>query len=527
MPAFTPLGASERVGVVGVQPGSVWKADLTLGGYDAGGSWLDLLVPRVPVGTTAAARYTGNDPDGWVSLTPATLEFTVETETRIEPRFGQEMSVQGFTIQVQAGTLPGVLVVEPPGFVTERSWQVIGGATPWWWRRGFRSVPAPAEGTGLVNVLPARLWLVAFARPATGQLTLESATPTLEPAGACRGSLRRYTVSTVCSRKMQPHASGPAIKSWGFSGLYLVTAVRAPADVMVVFGGTVTAAKHTVLPITMPPGAEEPPPSMESGSPRFAACFRRWHRESPAPIAGSGALRGAVSAGYRGYRPRDNGPHSRAEASRGWGSAAMVGLLFGGAGGLAGAPVWTVACDATSPMIGDVPLLVAGVVVLRLQADEMRVATTGTANAGRRLCSDDARAGVGGGRAPPPVLRLAACAVAVRRRNSCERLTVVAACRGGAADRGFSRRWRHGRRAGAIANGCLRQLRLSRSCVSSWNPDTVAQQPAPVTVAILPAGKDGRETAAPAEVRSRSVGRTPAHRSGHAHYVGRVYRVCR
>lgn len=69
-PAFTPLGTSERDGVLGLCPGSHWRIEARPGPGSFPVGWLDLGVPEPPSGAVAAFRYQGGDPDGLATLTP-------------------------------------------------------------------------------------------------------------------------------------------------------------------------------------------------------------------------------------------------------------------------------------------------------------------------------------------------------------------------------------------------------------------------------------------------------------------------
>jgi hypothetical protein len=69
-PAFTPQGATERVGVLGIYQSGNWQLDIHPGAGCRRVGWLDLVEPLPPAGVHVAFRYRGSDPDGTLTLTP-------------------------------------------------------------------------------------------------------------------------------------------------------------------------------------------------------------------------------------------------------------------------------------------------------------------------------------------------------------------------------------------------------------------------------------------------------------------------
>ena len=186
VPAFTPLRAAEREGVVSVFADPVWAAEARPGVGATPVGWLDLDEPRPDAGATAAFRYRGDDPDGWVALTPVRAEFAVETTSRAERTAAGPRETTALAIRVTRGGLSSVAVREPPGRAAARTWRVAGSGNA-----VAAAVPLPvALFTGPFGLARhagegGRLWLVRLARPATAELTLET-TAALPPDPAPR-----------------------------------------------------------------------------------------------------------------------------------------------------------------------------------------------------------------------------------------------------------------------------------------------------------------------------------------------------
>src|SRR5581483_8489046 len=176
-----------------------------------------------------------------------------------------------------------------------------------------------------------------------------------------------------------------AAPAWGFAGVYLVTAVRSLSDVLVVFGGTATAAGDRVLRIRLPagaglraagvggrwldPGSCRPDadgvvnlPCPGTGPVRFEVRYRL-------PVEPGGPIRVVRS-------PEPTLPGAAGEYRRWWAFAPEV---------LPGWPVraWERGTTADLPtLMGDSPVCGSeGVVVSRSPVEEVRVASTRLARA--------------------------------------------------------------------------------------------------------------------------------------------------
>ncbi len=139
-PLFTPVGAAERIGVLGIIPGLSWEMDVKPGVGMTPTSWLDLSALRPPADSAISYRYRGSSPEGSLTLSPVRPHFTTAHTSRVE------------------------------------------------------------------------------------------------------------------NTRSQPNPQSPA-RSWDFSDLYLVSAVRTEEDVEIAFGGTVNSSAANLLPIGLPPGA--------------------------------------------------------------------------------------------------------------------------------------------------------------------------------------------------------------------------------------------------------------------------------
>ena len=82
--------------------------------------------------------------------------------------------------------------------------------------------------------LPARVWLIRFARPATSDVALETTATHTSPPTAEPPRLEAWSVLGATPPANANTARPPGIPhetpspEWKFSGLYLVTAVRSP-----------------------------------------------------------------------------------------------------------------------------------------------------------------------------------------------------------------------------------------------------------------------------------------------------------
>jgi hypothetical protein len=303
-PVFASVGATERVGVLGICPGLLWAIDPVPGTGMHPTAWFDVTEPRQPADATAAFRYRGGNPDGVLHLTPIRPEFTADTTTRIVPTLGGLVGTTTFVLRMQAGGLTALMLVESEGGATDRVWRVVGGGnavvsavvlpgqslaqplgSPAGWPGRFATAGAARE--------PGRVWLVRFARPVTGTVILETSATRELPKDAGTATLQELTDSfsrwvvpgaTPAPEAAAPGASAPPVESrpaWSFSGLYLVSAVRSPSDVVVIFGGTVDSSAGTSLPIRLPAGAQV----------RAAGVGARWMEPGGCQLSPDGVLR--------------------------------------------------------------------------------------------------------------------------------------------------------------------------------------------------------------------------------------------
>jgi hypothetical protein len=517
-PVFTPLGPAERAGVLGVFPGAVWSAEIRPGVGTVPVGWLDLDSPRPPSGGSAAFRYHADNPDGWVNLTPAQSEFTAEATVGIRHTSAGVVGATALALRVRRGGLGFVAVLEPANGVEGRTWRVVSGGNA---VAAAAAVPvtlfAGPFAFAAAGADSPHLWLVRFARPVTGELILETSVviPTDPEDDSSLPGADAATRLTVWGATEWRAAAAPGVRvpeppsapqGWGFTGLYLVTAVRGSGDVVAVFGGTATAG-GPALPVALPAGAEVRAASVggrwvEPGSLRLADGVLSL------PVHGTGPVRfevryrlpvepGGVARQVRSPVPALPAPGG--EVRRWWAFGPSV---------LPGWPVW--AWDRESPadlpeLLGAHPVSGPGSVVWRSSLDEVRVATARLADvvgvamaaalfalaaAGVRrrhpFCALLALGGllaVGAGfllgppwwqraAAVPLVVGLAGAAVVVVARGHRSRLPAALAAAGGV-------------------------------CVLT-GPDTAAQPVAPAVVVILPRDANGREAVvAPKSVLDR------------------------
>jgi hypothetical protein len=486
-PKFAPVGAAERVGVLGVVPDPAWAVAAAPGAGAVRVGWLDLADPPAPAGAAAAFRYRAGDPAGVVELTPARVAFTAGPAAD-----------GALAVRVRAGALPALLAVEAAP-ADGRPWRVVGGGNA-----VAEAVPVPLAGllspfTPAARGLPGRLWVVRFARPVTGEVTLEG--PPVTVLGA--------TATPTTAAQGEPPAPPPAPRAWGYSGLYLVTAVRSPAEVVAVFGGTVTSAAGPVLPVRLPEGAVV----------RAAAVGGAWLTPGALATSADGVLNLPLPAGgparfeVRYRLPADAGrvvtavrspePQLPGEPAVGrwWAFAPDV---------LPGWPVRAWDAGAELPAtVGGPPL--PGAVAYRSAVEEVRVAPARWAAAA-------------GAAAAAGLLGLAWAAG--RRRHPLRAVLVAGGVLAAAAATLVGPPWWERAAAAPLVAGLVGAagMVVARGrpragaavplavavCALAVSP-SVAQAPAPATVVILPKDADGVETVvAPKAVLDRLAVRPAA-----------------
>ena len=492
-PAFTPVRAAERVGVLGVLPAPAWVADVRPGVGTLPAGWFTLDPPLPPAGALIAFRYRADDPEGSVTLTPVRPEFAADVATRVDRVAGGAEATSTPRLRVARGGLPWVAIVETGRVGENRSWRAAGGGNT-----VASAVPVPLAllaGPGAAGDL---LWLVRLARPAAGEAVVETtaAIPpdTSPPNLTVPGALSSLGGGADVSRPAPP----PPAAEWAYSGLYHATAVQTPQDVLVVFGGTVTSAASAALPVELPEGVEL----------RAASVGGRWV-EPGGLDATAGVLRlpvATVPARFEvRYRlpavagglareidsPVPGLPGAGREVRRWWSFGPEV---------LPGWPVRAWDREATGDlpdMLGPTPAAGPGGAVWRSPVGGVRVARTRLADA----------AGV----ATAAALFALAWAAGRRRHPACGLLAVAGLAAVGAAAMLGPPWWQRAAAVplvvGLLAAAGMVVARGHRSrrpaaaaavaalCVLSWS-DGVAQPVAPATVVVLPADANGRETVA-------------------------------
>lgn len=386
-PTVDLLGTTERVGLLAIVRGSLWAIDPSPGPSARPLSWLDFAEPREPVDAAVAYRFRGASADGILRLSPARAEFSANISSTTRPIPGGRIDKDIFAIHLHTGALATVAIAEPDADATQRSWHVVGGGNAVAsavvlplaaWANPFHLVYHPA-GTAMSGG-PARVWLIRFARPVTADIGLEAIatrrSPVLDEApGPGAWSVLGATPDANNNTSRTPKIpSGPLAREWKFSSLYLVTAVRSPTDIVVIFGGTVDSLAGTSLPLRLPGGAAV----------RAAAIGGRWLEPANCRLSEDGVLRlpVAVSGATRfeiRYRlppdvrgrvrsPEPEVPVERPAIGRWWvfGNDVLPGWPFLGwhRGQAADLP----------PFLGDSPASWAGgLIVSRTAVDEVRV----------------------------------------------------------------------------------------------------------------------------------------------------------
>ena len=414
-PAFVPVDAVERAGMLGILPGPLWHVEPVPGVGAERAAWFDPAEPRIPPGAAAAYRYRAISPEGAVNVSPVRAEFSAEPTTAVAPFPGGLIGKTMIDLRVRGGGLAALLVVEPNPGATQRAWRVAGSGNA-----VTSAVLLPVQG--LVNPLvrpagwpgrvalggagePAgRVWLIRFARPVTGDVSLETTATRTLPADVTPDALRAATDDFA--RWLVPGATpipnAPIVQSagpggeppadpWRFSGLYLVTTVREPSSVMVIFGGTIDSAAATSLPLALPRGAELRAAGVGGRWLEPGSCRLSEEGVARLPVPGKGRVRFEVR-----YRLPASDPSGRLESpapvlpggqelseSRDASSVQRWWVFANDV--LPGWPMraWHRANPADLPaFLGDSPATWgSGLVVTRMALDEVRVGTARLADA--------------------------------------------------------------------------------------------------------------------------------------------------
>jgi hypothetical protein len=264
-PAFTPVGASGRSGVLGIAADSHWSIDCKPGVGMTPVGWLDFDTPGAPHGAMYSFRYGTSGAAGAITLSSIAPVFTAE-QLR-EPGNGPAQ----FAVRVRSGDLPSVAAVESPTGAASRTWSVTAGEAT---VKGVGSKPmtefvrqfgliAPSGFVRLLNAPPQRtgnddrLWIVQFAQPAAADFVLETqAKSTVGERSTTRfrflGAQQSQAASSTSTAN--PQSQTPAA-TWSFADLYLVTIVQSGSEAEMIFGGFASSASLTHLPIQLPSGA--------------------------------------------------------------------------------------------------------------------------------------------------------------------------------------------------------------------------------------------------------------------------------
>ena len=243
-----------------------------------------------------------------MTISSIRAEFSAEATTAVAPLPGGLIGKTALGLRVRDGALASLLVVEAGGSAAQRAWRIAGGGnavasavvlpTTAFLNSLLRPTGWPGRAAiGGADQPMGRVWLVRFARPVTGDLTLESTATRTLPADATPEAIQRATdelsrwfvPGATPDPNAQPSTTPDPVKTslapWRYSGLYLVTAVRSPSDVLVVFGGTIESSAGTSLPLRLPLGAEL----------RAAAVGRQWLEPGACRLSDEGVARLPVS----------------------------------------------------------------------------------------------------------------------------------------------------------------------------------------------------------------------------------------
>ncbi|QDU22549.1 hypothetical protein [Urbifossiella limnaea] len=278
-PGVAVVGAAERQGCVRVVAAPAWEA------YP--------VVPVLPVPHAEPAdvphlphesfrhAYRGPEPAGYLLLAAVRPSFASSVDTRIDFTNGQMTATSVVRLDVSAGLVGGVAVVDPAGG-TGRTWKVADGsntvaAATSARLGGLSAAMALLGGNGLGpfaasaaagRLEPGTTWLVRFARPVEGELVLEttavlgtglSHTEAARRAAAWTG-LAVFGASSRATRTDLPPALGgaahaaPERAEWVVGDLVLTTECGTH-DQSATLRGTVSGRGGNELPVRIPPGA--------------------------------------------------------------------------------------------------------------------------------------------------------------------------------------------------------------------------------------------------------------------------------
>ncbi|HSQ55289.1 MAG TPA: hypothetical protein VLM40_06045, partial [Gemmata sp.] len=266
-PAFIPLKAAERTGVIGLVSSAVWTPSVQPGVGMSRVGWLDLDSPLPPAGAWWSYRFRGSDPDGKVTLGTAHPVFTAERSAQVVPTQDGLEERTVLSLRVLRGGLSLVRIREYGSAIDRRAWRVLGGGNA-----VVSAVPLPlAILTGQFAFSPSAdtrdcIWLVRLAQPASGALLLETTARITSPqrSQTLKPGDHTFPELDVLGSATAKNISAPGPQSarhlptrqWQYQDLALVTTVFGREKVEVAFGGMIMAAGGGLIPFTLPPGAE-------------------------------------------------------------------------------------------------------------------------------------------------------------------------------------------------------------------------------------------------------------------------------
>ena len=327
-PDFVPVGAAERTGFLTIEPGPLWRTDPVPGVGARPAAWFDFAEARVPAGAAAAYLFRGASADGVLNLIPVRGEFTAHAESNVLPIPGGLLGTNTFTVRIASGGLHSLVAIEAAGGAAQRNWHVSGGGNA---VASVLPLPLDKLPTPLATAVfeqnqsasGARAWFIQFARPVTGELTLETqATRAFTPSAseevraAARDAFSQWVILGASASHTDPtQALGPredhSPRDWRFSSLYLVTVVRSTTDASVVFGGTVDSAASAKLPVRLPSGARLHAVAVDGRWLEPSACRLSEEGELLLPLSGRGASR--IEVRYQ-LAVKSNWPVTRIES---------------------------------------------------------------------------------------------------------------------------------------------------------------------------------------------------------------------
>ncbi len=264
-PAAEIVGAAEHQGWLSISASSEWRLEPRPGpGSQSGGLWGWLTAGASP-DSHALYHFRGADPDGLVIPSAARPTIAADAVMRLGSTAGRWSATTLLTLTVTDGEVP-TLAVFVPGRAGSRSWKIVGATNVI-----TEMVPVPAELLGLGE---GTIWILRLAHPLNGKAMLETmaagpptgqaaALPVPRVLGAAQQSRaefvsawRERAVATPGSEFVHVHVTGRDV--FGppqVTDAYLVTAVRAPSDILAAFGGTVRDSRGVPLTVSLPVGA--------------------------------------------------------------------------------------------------------------------------------------------------------------------------------------------------------------------------------------------------------------------------------